>query len=279
MSDHLFNGQSAERRFTIRGIVLCGLALIIGIATTTGFMIGNFRERALIGSKNELENAVLLLSRHFDQQFEDYADAQARLAVRLAISDIATPDDFKDRMSTFAVHALLEADVDGSFGSNEIRLHNADGDTVNTSHSAAISTVSIANLTSFKLFRSNSTSASVLAEPVRSGAADRWTILLARKLVNSDGIFLGVMTRRIDPSKFEKFFESIALKHSATIAMIHRDGEFLARFPTVEPASGKEAPVAADLLQLLSTSDHGSSPLYWLRRARCATSRSRWSPP
>jgi hypothetical protein len=100
-------------------------------------------------------------------------------------------------MSTFAVQALLEAEVDGSFGSNEIRLHNTDGDTVNASRSGAISTASIANLASFKLFKSNSTSANVLAEPVRSGAADRWTILVARKLVNSNGVFLGVMTKWI----------------------------------------------------------------------------------
>jgi signal transduction histidine kinase/ActR/RegA family two-component response regulator len=258
MSDHLTSESGGERRVTIRGIVLCGMALIVGIAVATALMIGNFRERALLGSKHELENTVLLLSRHFDQQFEDYADAQARLAVRLAVSEIATTDEFKDRMSTFAVHTLLEAEVDGAFGSNEIRLYGADGDTVNTSESGAISTVSIADLNYFKLFKSNSTSATILAEPVRSNATSRWTISLARKIVNSDGIFLGVMTRRIDPSKFEKFFESIALRNSATVAVVHRDGELLARFPKME-APEKEARATADLLQLLSTSDHGTS--------------------
>jgi PAS domain-containing protein len=61
--------------------------------------------------------------------------------------------------------------------------------------------------------------------------------------------------------EFEKFFESIKLKHSATIAMIHRDGAFLARFPKVEAASGTEARVTADLLRSLSTSDHSSSQM------------------
>jgi signal transduction histidine kinase/ActR/RegA family two-component response regulator len=159
-------------------------------------------------------------------------------------------------MSTFAIHTLLEAEVDGASGSNEIRLYGADGDTVNTSESGAISTVSIADLNYFKSFKSNSTSA-ILAEPVRSNATSRWTISLARKIVNSDGIFLGVLTRRIDPSEFENFFESIALRSSATVAMVHRDGRLLARFPKVE-APEKEAHATADLLHLLSTSDHGT---------------------
>jgi signal transduction histidine kinase/ActR/RegA family two-component response regulator len=256
MSDHLTSESGGERRVTIRGIVLCGMVLIVGIAVATALMISSFRERALLGSTHELENTVLLLSRHFDQQLEDYVDAQARLAARLAVSEIAIPDEFKDRMSTFAIHTLLEAEVDGASGSNEIRLYGADGDTVNTSESGAISTVSIADLNYFKSFKSNSTSA-ILAEPVRSNATSRWTISLARKIVNSDGIFLGVLTRRIDPSEFENFFESIALRSSATVAMVHRDGRLLARFPKVE-APEKEAHATADLLHLLSTSDHGT---------------------
>ena len=34
-------------------------------------IVGEFRERALSNSERELENTVLLLARHFDQQFED----------------------------------------------------------------------------------------------------------------------------------------------------------------------------------------------------------------
>ncbi len=93
MSDHLTSESGGERRVTIRGIVLCGMVLIVGIAVATALMIGSFRERALLGSTHELENTVLLLSRHFDQQLEGYVDAQARLAARLAVSEIAIPDE------------------------------------------------------------------------------------------------------------------------------------------------------------------------------------------
>ena len=42
-------------------------------------MAGNFRERALHNAERELENSVLLLARHFDQQLEDFEVVQKDL--------------------------------------------------------------------------------------------------------------------------------------------------------------------------------------------------------
>ena len=52
----------------IRWLVLGGMLLIAAIAIGATLMAGNFRERALRNSERELENTVLLLARHFDQQ-------------------------------------------------------------------------------------------------------------------------------------------------------------------------------------------------------------------
>ena len=59
----------------VRGPVLwltvCGALLVAAIFAGTMMMVGEFRERALANSERELKNTVLLLTRHFDQQFED----------------------------------------------------------------------------------------------------------------------------------------------------------------------------------------------------------------
>ena len=57
----------------IRWLILGGMLLIAAIAIGATVMAGNFRERALRNSERELENTVLLLARHFDQQLEDFA--------------------------------------------------------------------------------------------------------------------------------------------------------------------------------------------------------------
>ena len=59
-------------RRSIRGYILSGALLIAAIAFGTAMMVSHFRERALKDSDRELENTVLLLARHFDQQFEEF---------------------------------------------------------------------------------------------------------------------------------------------------------------------------------------------------------------
>ncbi len=63
--------ESSVRRGPIHWLILCGMFLIAAIVVGTAVMVGNFRERALNSSERELENTVLLLARHFDQQLED----------------------------------------------------------------------------------------------------------------------------------------------------------------------------------------------------------------
>ncbi len=60
----------------IRWLILGGVLLIAAIAIGATIMAGNFRERALRNSERELENTVLLLARHFDQQLEDFEVVQ-----------------------------------------------------------------------------------------------------------------------------------------------------------------------------------------------------------
>ena len=67
----LTDGEQPGRRNPIRWLVICGILLIVAIAIGTAVMIANFRDHALESSTRELENTVLLLARHFDQQLED----------------------------------------------------------------------------------------------------------------------------------------------------------------------------------------------------------------
>ena len=69
----------APRGGPIRWLILGGVLLIAAIAVGATVMAGNFRERALHNAERELENTVLLLARHFDQQLEDFEVVQKDL--------------------------------------------------------------------------------------------------------------------------------------------------------------------------------------------------------
>lgn len=83
--------DAAVRRGPVLWLTLCGALLVAGIFVVTTMVIGDFRERALVNNERELENTVLLLTRHFDQQFEDSETVAADLITQMNLPDISSP--------------------------------------------------------------------------------------------------------------------------------------------------------------------------------------------
>src|SRR5260221_5556499 len=75
--------------------------------------------------------------------------------------------------------------------------------------------------------------------PVYSPITGAGTTVVAGKVTEPDGKFLGAIGRVIEPANFEKFFASVALGSGAAIAMHHRDGTLLARYPHLDEMIGK----------------------------------------
>src|SRR5438270_9604172 len=96
--------KSFMRGGPIRWLILGGLLLISAIAIGATLMAGNFRERALRNSERELENTVLLLARHFDQQLGDFEVVQKDLITFMRSSGIDTEENYKRRMSSQEIH-------------------------------------------------------------------------------------------------------------------------------------------------------------------------------
>ncbi|MFB9265349.1 EAL domain-containing protein [Bradyrhizobium erythrophlei] len=234
-----FNITSVFRSGPIRWLILGGALLMAAIAIGATLMAGNFRERALHNSERELENTVLLLARHFDQQLEDFEVIQKDLIAFMRDSGITTPEDFRRRMSGADIHAVLKSKMDALSYVGGMNVFDADGALINSSTVWPLPQVSIADRNYFRLFKASPYSHDMLVELVRSRVTGMWTTAIARKVADPNGEFLGVVVRGIEPANFEKFFATVALGEGAAIAMHHRDGTLLARFPHVEDMIGK----------------------------------------
>src|ERR1700732_1070883 len=86
--------DSQPQRNPIRSLILCGVFLRGAIAVGTSMMVYGFRERALQSGMRELENTVLLLARHFDQQFDDLAVFQQDIINQLNLGRVTSSQDF-----------------------------------------------------------------------------------------------------------------------------------------------------------------------------------------
>jgi diguanylate cyclase (GGDEF)-like protein len=242
----------------IRWLILGGVFLIAAITIGTAIITGSFRERALNSSERELENTVLLLARHFDQQLEDFEVIQKDLIAYMRSSGIASREDYKRRMSGQDIHLMLKAKLGALSYVGGVNIFDADGVLINASASWPVPEVRVADRSYFKVFKSDPRSPDMLIEPVYSRITGLWTTVIARRMTGPTGEFLGAVGRGIEAANFEKFFASLALGEGAAISMYHRDGTLLARYPHVDAMIGQNFKAGPVHQQVLAKSDHGT---------------------
>jgi diguanylate cyclase (GGDEF)-like protein/PAS domain S-box-containing protein len=242
----------AGGRDPVLWLIACGCALVAAIIIGAVTMVGEFRERALTNSERALENTVLLVARHFDQQFEDGDVIAANLIAQMQISAMASAEQFRAQMSTAAAHETLRSRAGVSSYIGNVSIFDSDGQLINASNAWPTATLSIADQDFFKTFRPDPNPETAPTDPVRRLSTDGSTIVIAHRLSGPHGAFLGVMTRRIDPLIYEKFFASVALSEGAAIAMFHADGTLLARFPHLDAMIGRKFGTAPVLQRVLA---------------------------
>jgi len=236
---------ASVRRGPVSWLVLCGVLLTSAVIVGTAIMIGQFRERALANGERELTNTVLLLTRHFDRQFEDSDLIAHNIIAQMGIAQMTSQEQFRQKAAGFSMHELLRSRVGMLSHIGAINLFDSNGRLINSSDSWPLPDVDISDRDYFSVLRSDPRQASMLAGPVRSYFTGGWTTLHAHRLTGTDGSFLGVIVRRIDPANFEKFFASVVLGQGGAISMFHRDGRLIARHPHVEEMIGKKVPNAS----------------------------------
>src|SRR5215217_5146347 len=145
---------------TIRGpvlwLTLCAGLLVTAIFLGTMMMVGEFRERALGNSERELENTVLLLTRHFDQQFEDAEVIANDLISKMQFSQIASPEAFRSRMSTYDAQLALKSNVSVLSYIGAVGIFDSDGNIIDSSASWPLPAFSVGDRAYFKNFKSDS---------------------------------------------------------------------------------------------------------------------------
>ena len=244
---------SGMRRGVVRWLIVAGIVLIGAIALGTVMTVNHFRERALANSARELENTLLLLTRHFDQQFQDLKRIQKSLAADLLAIGVISPAGFASRMSSYESHMLLSSKLDDEF-SGEITVLDAEGRLVAWSGNWPAPKLDLADREYFQAMKSQDfITDGEFVQPLHSRITGRPKTLFARRISGPDGQFLGVVTRGIEPAQFEKFLASVTLGDNSAIAIVHRDGTLLARYPVAGESLTKKSSNGALIQHLQAT--------------------------
>src|ERR1700730_15499064 len=151
----LLSQPTTMGRGRVLWLTVCGGLLVAAIFAGTIMMVGEFRERALANSERELENTVLLLTRHFDQQFEDSDTIAADVISRLRVSGIATPESFRERIAGPDTHEILRSKAGVLSYLGDISIYDSNGQIINWSRPLPVPNLNIAGRSYFKTFKSD----------------------------------------------------------------------------------------------------------------------------
>ncbi len=224
-------------RAPVIGLIVTGLVLMTAIAFGTGLAIARFRQDAIEDGRKGLESAVLLLARHFDRQFEDFAILQKSIIGQLEGYSIESADRFHSEMGTLEIHEIIRRQSSGWADVAGANIFDAEGVLINSSERWPVADIRISDRDYFNRLKYDP-AFSEEVEVVASRFSSRKAVVFARRVSGPHGEFLGVVTRAIPPELLEAFFASAGLGADSSIAMHRDDGQLLARFPHVEAMIG-----------------------------------------
>jgi len=247
-----------QQRSPIFWLIVSGVMIVAAIVLGTALAINNSRDRALANSKRELENTLQLLTRHFDQQLEDWQVIQEDAMAQIRAIEDKSPKEFLRTISSEDFHRRLAGKLRSMPYVGGVNIFGADGQLINSSEMWPVPSINVADRTHFNELKFGSSSLKLVVNPVHSRITGAWTTVFAHRLVNSKGEFLGMIARGVEPARFEAFFASLSLGPDAVISMFHKDGTMIARYPHVESMIGRNFKHGPLFRGVLKFTNHGS---------------------
>uniref|UniRef100_E6VPY8 Diguanylate cyclase/phosphodiesterase n=1 Tax=Rhodopseudomonas palustris (strain DX-1) TaxID=652103 RepID=E6VPY8_RHOPX len=219
-------------------LILSGAILIAGIAITTVLTVNNFKEKALRNGERELANTAMLLALHYDREIDDFMAMQHDIVAMARQSPEPSAEAFSGAMSTLAMHQTLRSRARGATEITALKIFDAKGHLINASDVWPVPEASIAERPYFLDHKAGVTQRPTVALE-HDALAGGWTIVLAQRLSNADGEFLGVVSRAITPVHFDRFLSQVSLIGDSAVSIHHSDGTLLTRHPYAEGMIGR----------------------------------------
>jgi len=217
---------------------MCGAILIGAIALGTAIVITEFRERALQSTIREMSNTVLLVARHFDQQFDEFQlpirDVVETLEQRARTAADPSAIDF----GSAETHLWLASRINASTDLSGINIFDATGQLVNSSERWPQPQVNVSDRPYFLAHQADPASG-LQVGVFNTRISSAWSVVFSRRLTGPDGSFLGVVTRAIQPAAVERFLCSSVLNESSAVSLFHLDGTLAARYPRSDESIGR----------------------------------------
>ncbi|CAH2602453.1 EAL domain-containing protein [Rhodovastum atsumiense] len=228
--------RGSARRGLWRALIGGALGLVIALGT--GLYLVQQRQALLHDTEREMRNLALALGNWVEDSFHTIDRLETEILAWMAAEGINTPREFHDQLASRATQEMLRARIAALPRVRRLLLIDATGRLVGSSMMWPAPDVIMAGQPPFDAARDQPGPDGILTGPVRSQIDGRWTVYLSRRVIATDGTFLGVVAAAIDLGFFEDFFARLTLGPQSTVALHRRDGVLLARHPWMEHVVG-----------------------------------------
>ncbi len=143
-----------------------------------------------------------------------------------------------------------------------IGLIDATGRLIVGSASTASHTVDLSSRPFFMALRGGQNRGLMLSPPARTSTTGELGIPVSRAIWDSENTFLGVVSGRLDPIYFERFFQALG---ADAVAILLPDGTILARYPRIDLLAAPKLPVQGEFRDGM-TSKFDISPVDGIER-------------
>ncbi|WP_431256870.1 diguanylate cyclase domain-containing protein [Roseateles chitinivorans] len=220
------NSLTRLRRGLVAGNLMLGLMLCLAV----GLSLRNAREGDEEAARLTAENLATSMSSEVAAELRLIDNALATVAERYAkTSREADRPEVLSQM--VAEQRVLLKHV------SAVRVVDAAGDVV-SEEGAPATAIHLGDRSYFE--RARARDATVVSEPLLSRVAGDWCIVVARRLINADGGFDGVVLTEVTSEHFAEHFAGMALGRSGAMSMRMNDNFLLvARHSASEPRSLK----------------------------------------
>lgn len=250
-------GRAAAPRWFGRQLVLVGTSLGILLALGVGVILFEFRHAAIHRVEDELRRMALVLADQAERAFQSLDTVQNGLQQDLRNQEVDTTEEFRGQRERGDLHDQLRQRIAGLAHVELIAMIDDKGEVVGHSHPLPVPEGNFAGREFFTVLRDGDPGARYVSPPLTDPEGKVWTVHMAQRVSGANGEFLGVMLGAVRLRYFESLYGTVAATSGDVIALVHVDGEVLARFPAPSgrPEDGAGHPLAAS--QPLSSLGHG----------------------
>lgn len=197
-------------------------------------LVLHLREVALEDTERNLRTLSLAFAENVDRSFQTIDLNLSSVMGFLAINDATTHDAFNVLASSQDMNLRLKEKLKGFPQMAAISIANRDGKLLSSSRSWPTPSVDVSKRHYFLALRDDPSLEFFISEPVKGPFSEVWRVLLARRLNDSNGEFLGVIAGSVSLSYYENFFSAVVGHENIAVSLMRQDGTLLVSYPPGE---------------------------------------------